>query len=52
MMRKVIYQIGVDILGFPIYVEHEIYRGESEGNKFNPVKSFWVTVLEKIIKQH
>lgn len=51
-MIKATYQIGVDILGFPIYVEHEVYRGETETNKFHPVNSFWVTVLEKIIKQH
>lgn len=51
-MIKVTYQIGVDVLGFPIYVDHEVYRGVDEVNKFNPVKSFWVTVLEKIIKQH
>jgi hypothetical protein len=51
-MIKATYQVGVDVLGFPIYVEHEVYRGIEEVNKFNPVKSFWVSALEKIIKQH
>lgn len=51
-MIKATYQIGVDILGFPIYVEHYVFRGEAVVNKLNPMKSFWVTVLEKIIKQH
>ena len=51
-MIKATYQIGVDILGFPIYVEHYVYRGIDEVNKFKPLKSFWVTVIEKIVKQH
>lgn len=51
-MTKATYQIGVDVLGFPIYVEHYVYRGEAVVNKFNPLKSFWVKVVEKIIKQH
>ena len=51
-MIKVTYQVGVDILGFPIYVEHYVYRGEAQVNKFKPVKSFWVSVIEKIIKQY
>lgn len=46
------YQIGVDILGFPIYVEHYVYRGENEINKFNPIKIHWVKVFENIVKQH
>lgn len=46
------YQIGVDILGFPIYAEHTIYTGTTKGNKINPVKKDWITVEEKIIKQH
>lgn len=52
IMTRVTYQIGVDFLGFPIYVEHYVYRGHCEVNKFKPLKSFWVTVVEKIIKQH
>ena len=51
-MIKATYQIGVDILGFPIYVEHCVYRGIAEVNKFKPLKSFWIKVVEKIVKQH
>jgi hypothetical protein len=50
-MTVATYQVGVDVLGFPIYVEHHIYRGEAIVNKFKPLKSFWVTVYERIIKQ-
>lgn len=48
----VAYQIGVDILGFPIYAQHSIHTGTTKGNKINPVKKNWITVEEKIIKQH
>ncbi len=51
-MKVAIYQIGVDVLGFPIYVEHHIYTGESKGNKINPFKKKWLKVIEKTIKQH
>ncbi len=46
------YRIGVDILGFPIYVEHHIFRGEITRSKFNPYKTKWVKIIAKIIKQH
>jgi len=51
---RVTYQIGVDILGFPIYVEHEVYRGEQAdtSNRLHEIRTYWVRVLEKIIKQH
>ena len=49
--RKVIYQVGVDILGFPIYVEHHIYEGIQK-EKFNLKNLRWLKVIEKIIKQH
>ena len=48
----VTYQTGVDVLGFPIYAEHHIITGTSKGNKINPVKKKWLTVVQKIIKQH
>jgi hypothetical protein len=51
-MISATYQIGVDVLGFPIYIQHDIYRGESEVSKFNSKKSFWVSVVEKLIKQY
>lgn len=43
-VQKVIYQTGVDILGFPIYQEHHFYN----------VKGFRHTteVLAKEVKQH
>ena len=51
-MKIVQYQIGVDVLGFPVYAQHTIYTGTRKGNKINPVKKDWITVEEKIIKQH
>lgn len=48
---KVIYQSGVDVLGFPIYVEHYITFGKSNA-KFNRKNGFWKSVIQKIIKQH
>jgi hypothetical protein len=46
------YQIGVDVLGFPIYVRHEIYKGETNQNKFCPKPKRWLKVIESFIKQH
>lgn len=51
-MRKVIYPIGVDVLGFPIYVQHEIYHGETNQNKFCPKPKKWLNVIQTFIKQH
>lgn len=48
----VTYQVGVDVLEFPIYAQHTIYTGTTKGNRINPTKTPWVTVQEKIIKQH
>lgn len=49
MPKKVTYQIGVDILGFPIYIEHIIIDEELKNNiKFKRK----LTVLQRIIKQH
>jgi len=50
-VKKASYQIGVDILGFPIYQEHTITKGQTQ-SKFNSKPKEWVTVEEKIIKQH
>lgn len=47
----VAYQTGVDVLGFPIYVEHKIYQDELPEHKHNE-KKHWVSIIEKIIKQH
>lgn len=46
------YQIGVDILGFPIYLQHSIHTGTTKGNKINPVKKSWIAVEIETIKQH
>mgnify|MGYP003612746956 CR=1 FL=1 len=52
MERIITYQIGVDVLGFPIYVQHEIHEGETNQNKFWPKpKKRWLKVIESIIKQ-
>ena len=50
-MRKVIYQVGVDFLGFPVYVEHYIYQDKLKDVQHEK-KNHWVRVVEKIIKQH
>jgi meiotically up-regulated gene 157 (Mug157) protein len=45
------YQIGVDVLGFPIYFRHEIYKGETNQSKFQPKPRKWLKVIQSIIKQ-
>jgi hypothetical protein len=50
-MKKVTYQIGVDILGFPIYMEHSIYEGVGSNSVFEKPKH-WVRIIQKLIKQH
>lgn len=51
-MRKAVCQTGVDILGFPIYVQHETYEGETNQTKFWPKPTRWLKVIVSIIKQH
>lgn len=51
-MTIVTYQIGVDVLGFPIYVKHEIHEGETKQNKFNPKPKRWLKVIQSIVKQY
>lgn len=51
MPRIIIYQIGVDILGFPIYVQHEVYQDRPTETKKEPKKQ-WLKVIETVIKQH
>lgn len=50
-VKKASYQIVVDVLGFPIYQEHTIIKGETQ-SKFNSKPKEWVNVEQKIIKQH
>lgn len=42
--QKVIYQTGVDILGFPIYQEHDLFYVKGFNNK--------PQVAAKEVKQH
>jgi hypothetical protein len=54
-MKVVTYQVGVDVLGFPVYMEHKIYKISTEPNsKFHKGKSIPIgqVIEEKIIKQH
>lgn len=54
-MKVVSYQTGVDVLGFPIYVEHKIYDFKPDSNsKFHKSRTTPLTqvVEQKIIKQH
>lgn len=47
--RKVSYQIGVDILGFPMYMEHYIIY-EVQTNFIKPKRI--LRVIQKFFKQH
>lgn len=51
MKRIVNYQTGVDVLGFPIYVQHQIYQDKPTETKNEPKKRF-LKVVQTIIKQH
>lgn len=51
MKRIVNYQTGVDVLGFPIYVQHKICQDKPTETKNEPKKRF-LKVVETIIKQH
>lgn len=45
------YQIGVDVLGFPIYTEHPIFYGKTKA-RFNRKNKEWVSIIQKCIKQN
>lgn len=47
--NRVCYQIGVEILGFPVYVEHKIIC-ETQINFIKPKRT--LNVLQRIFKQH
>lgn len=54
-MKKVIrrtatYQVGVDILGFPLYVEHVIYQDNPVYTRNGGKK--WLSVITNFFKQH
>jgi hypothetical protein len=46
-MRVVSYQVGVDCLGFPVYVEHYVWQKKGLQDKKQRVLT-----AHKIIKQH
>lgn len=48
-VKQVRYQTGVDILGFPIYMEHTII---DETRQSFIKKKRTISVLQRIIKQH
>lgn len=47
--EKISYQIGVDVLGFPIYMEHTIII-ETQTNFIKPRQ--FLSVIQRIFKQH
>ncbi|MEG3973451.1 hypothetical protein QT970_02380 [Microcoleus sp. herbarium8] len=50
-MRKVVeYQIGVDVLGFPLFMKHEIIEGTNQQGFIKKPKK-WLRVLQTIVKQ-
>jgi len=53
-MKRVTYQIGVYVLGFPMYVEHYITRviTQSENKNLNRVKKYGQITDSKEVKQH
>jgi hypothetical protein len=53
-IRCVTFQVGVDVLGFPIYVQHDIYQDNPNqtAKQGNSRKLKWVTVITNIFKQH
>jgi len=52
--RVATYQIGVDILGFPIFVQHEIYQDNpvrtKKGGNHKALR--WITCIVTLLKQH
>jgi hypothetical protein len=51
-MKVVSYQIGVDVLGFPVFIQHTISEGETRQSKFYPKPKKWMKIIQQIIKQH
>ena len=48
-----VYQIGVDILGFPIYVEHiNEYVRQSSGRLYNGRREKRQALISQIVKQY
>lgn len=46
------YQIGVDVLGFPIYMQHTVMKGLTNQSRFYSKPKTWVKCIQKLIKQH
>ncbi|MBS7234215.1 hypothetical protein KHA90_24745 [Flavobacterium psychroterrae] len=51
MKRIVSYKIGVDVLGFPLYVIHKIHQDKPTETKNQPNKR-WLKVVTFFAKQH
>ena len=59
LVNQITYQVGVDVLGFPIYVQHKIYEGVETvqtRSKFHKNRKLLAKrfrcITEKIFKQH
>lgn len=55
MIKSITYPIGVDVLGFPMYVEHtilELHQNRQNGIRHIPKKQKKQIVTERIVKQH
>lgn len=52
MKRIICFQIGVDVLGFPIYMQHIIHQDKPNKHKQTLKANRWLVVFESLIKQH
>lgn len=50
MKRTAIFQYGVDVLGFPLYVEHTIYQDKPRKRNQTP-KNCWIVTTQQFLKQ-
>ena len=52
--RRVSFQTGVDILGFPVYVQHDIYQDNPVRTRKggDNIKQKWITANTATYKQH
>lgn len=59
-MRKITFQIGVDLMGFPIYHTHTVYQSKPTHSKrgidrignYLFIKRPWIKVESETVKQH
>lgn len=50
--RSVTFQVGVDVLGFPIYVQHDIYQDNPKLTARQGSGAKWLKVITNFFKQH